>query len=224
VLSAKEQTKIFAKLSMGNLPHGKEITTQVANALHFARGIQNMHVFDTEWHIGIPSDDEDKPQFDFVREVWWVTMDTVRKQQHEGNWSVCILEMRLVKGSQMILSTLRETDQYKWFITIEVLGINSPSNQIDFVDACKEISNLYASKCWEFGFHWPKMWNDVTKNGTTTAAVEYMKQFTHRQGRFDEFKDVYKKIVVEENNSPPLKAYKMFSNSTFDQIFNKLWD
>jgi len=205
---------------MDHLPQGKEITTQIANALHFARGIQNFDVLNTEWHIGIPSDNEGKPQFDLVREVWWATMDTVRSLQDEGNWTICIQEMRLVKGSQMILSPIRETDQYKWFIAIEVLGIETPSNQMDFIDACKQISDTFALK-WEFGFHWPKMWGDVTKNGTTTSAIEYMKQFAHRQGRFDEFKKVFKKIV--EESGTPLEAYKMFSNSTIDLIFNKLW-
>jgi len=82
ISNAKNFAEIFAAESMAFVPKNVNITTQVANALHFARGIQNIHVVNTEWHIGIPrKNGGNAPDLEFVRKIWWIIMDGISEQQ-----------------------------------------------------------------------------------------------------------------------------------------------
>jgi len=220
-------TKTMADLSMTSLPkEPTSITTQVANGLHFARGIQNIHLLNIEWHIGIPKKaGTNNPDFDIARKAWWVIMDRISQQQAEKDYSLCIMEMRVAKGSEMILSPLRRTEQYEWFIAIEVLGSNVKENVPPFFNAVQQLSDALRENGLEFMFHWPKLWNQVIEDGEITSARQYMKNFTETrvngQIRIDEFKAIYDKIVARSGLKP--SDYKMFSNQTLDFVFANLF-
>jgi len=216
----------MADLSMDLLPKNVSITIQVANALHFARGIQNIHLLNIEWHIGIPTKTgTNLPDFDFARKAWWVVMDGLVKRQQNDDYSVCIFEMRMAKASQMILSPLRATEKYEWFATVEVLGGNTPTNVQQFFESCQALSDALSANGFEYHFHWPKLWNDVHVNGKDVAAKQFMKDFVHKkvngQVRVEEFKAIYDKIIARSDLKP--EDYKMFSNETLDEIFDSLF-
>jgi len=215
-------TKLFAHFSMLALPKdGEEHVTQVANLIHFARGIQNYHLLNMEWHIGIPKRaGSDEPDFAVARKVWWVIMDRIIAQQAKGDYSVSILEMRLVKGSNMILSPLRATETNKWFVAIEVLGTNVGPNLQPLHDALQDLTDALTAK-FELNFHWPKMWNKVGG----VDPVTYMKNFINSKvggkRRIDEFKEVF--TTIANRSGLKVSDYKMFSNATLNTIFSELF-
>jgi len=227
ILDTKLFTKTMADLSMTSLPkEPTSITTQVANGLHFARGIQNIHLLNMEWHIGIPKKaGTNNPDFDVARKTWWVIMDRISQQQAEKDYSLCIMEMRVAKGSEMILSPLRKTEEYNWFIAIEVLGSNVKDNVPQFFNAVQQLSDALSANGLDFVFHWPKLWNQVNLDGEVISAKQYMKNFTQTKVndkvRVEEFKAIYDKIVARSGLKP--SDYRMFSNETLDFVFARLF-
>jgi len=133
--------------------------------------------------------------------------------------------MRLTLGSNLILSPLRAYEKTPWFVAIEVLGSAKPNNLRDFEHACQELTSALSENQIEFAFHWPKMWDDVHKNGRLIAAKQFMKDFVTEQkdgkSRLSEFKEIYQQIC--SRSGLQTSDYKMFCNKTLEFIFADLF-
>lgn len=67
-----------AQKSLPNISDDRDpIVTPVIDALHFARGIQNIRVRDMEWEIPIPPNAEGKPDWTICQEAWWHVIKAV---------------------------------------------------------------------------------------------------------------------------------------------------
>jgi len=194
--------------SMGSI---KKKIVPVADALHFARGVHSIKLVNTEWHVGF-NDDE----WDLVRNVWWLFIDGINELTNIKNYTVSVLEMRLVGKSNTVLSTLNQGN-FPYYITIEVLGNSEYGVEFD------KASNFLSKKLTDFLpkgrhmlFHWPKNW---PKDSESEDQVNFLKS------KFPQFKELMNKAVGEDlplyqssNNIYP----KVFDSRT-KALFDTLW-
>jgi hypothetical protein len=196
----KKQTAIFSNSAMHFLPT-HPMNLQLCDTLHFRRGIHTLPVQDVEADIEIPEIDG-KIDLDFVRQLWWTSIDAIDEEKKNGNYPVRVaLEMRLMGGSKTTLAT-----QYgnKWTCAIEVLSFLETPGFLGFaeklVDRWYRIS--HGRKC-KLRLHWAKQW--VKVNGM--EYIDFLK--VDMKDQLDRFK-----------KEVPKEAWELFSNETFDKLFS----
>jgi len=213
LMSEETFSTVFGDFVMSKLFNSlfhKAHTVPISDGLHFARGIHSLKLDNTEWHVGIPVVNG-KPDLTYVRKIWWILADKITALRKEGNYSVSILELRLVKAGTMMLSTLNTG--FEHYIAIEVLGLDK--FRTHFVDAIVKMSIELEEKDVKFLFHWPKMWPEPID-----AA-----QIAHVGAKFPAFKSTMQQIVTTHAS---LEEYQsgIFSNihdPRLQEFFTTLW-
>jgi len=186
----------------------------VSNAIHFARGIHSLKLVNTEWHVGIPFlQGSTELDLAFISRVWWAVVNAIKDLRDNNNFSVSILEMRLVKGCDMDLSPLK-SDQFNSFIAIEVLGHKKFSD--NFQKASEYIGTKMTEQKIPYLFHWPKIWPDNDRDNN--FQLKFIKS------RFPEFKKKMHQIVGSEGvKKYNTQIFASMADPRLNDLLENLW-
>lgn len=200
------------------------IKTQLPNALHFRRAIQNVRVRDMEMEIplqpkngALESADVDNADIDWtlVQKAWWDAILAAYKFKDRCPQRMP-LEMRITGPSKITMAPFRS--HRLGTCSIEILTLENmkelwlPYAQyvLDrWMDLKDNQGNYLATRP-----HWAKEWESFTVRGR--PMIEYM-QTTYRQA-IGEFRDTYAQIAAKQDWKVE-DARERFSNVLLDQLF-----
>ncbi|KAM3500823.1 hypothetical protein MY11210_009456 [Beauveria gryllotalpidicola] len=227
-IDAVKNTTELSNMAMGALPptaadDGKDrlILTQLSDALHFRRGIQNFRVRDLEVEIPLPAkpDNASKPNLDIARRAWWQAIIEVYKPETMKTCPMRMpLEMRIMGGSDVIMAPQRGNKLGT--CSIEVLTPLYMADDwekfaqkiIDHWMALRNHDNLW--KDLNIRPHWAKEWQQYKVDGKPWMDYLRSKSYTKE---IIEFKEALGKIAHEHGWAEEDRR-KLFSNELFDEL------
>eukprot|EP00521_Asterionellopsis_glacialis_P016031 CAMPEP_0195308760 /NCGR_PEP_ID=MMETSP0707-20130614/38395_1 /TAXON_ID=33640 /ORGANISM="Asterionellopsis glacialis, Strain CCMP134" /LENGTH=587 /DNA_ID=CAMNT_0040373047 /DNA_START=157 /DNA_END=1920 /DNA_ORIENTATION=+ len=161
------------------------IVTPVSEAIHFTRGIHNMHAYTMEWEIPIPGlkSDPSKPDWTVCQKAWWVVIksfyDRFEKDRNDLPMRLP-LEMRITGGSEVNMAPQYGNGTHG---TCSI-GIVTPCtvDEDEWLDYMQEITDLWTNLTTEDGYpihpfenengqllhvrpHWAKYWEGINVHG-----------------------------------------------------------
>lgn len=222
------QATLISKLGLYALPEVLDskdaIKTQLPNALHFRRAIQNVRVRDMEFEIplqpkkgALKDADFDKADIDWalVQRAWWDAILAAYRHKDKCPQRMP-LEMRITGPSNVTMAPFR--GHLLGTCSIEILTLENmkelwvPYAQ-DVLDRWMDLKdnqgNYLATRP-----HWAKEWQSFTVRGR--PMVEYMRATYH--DAIVEFRDTFARIAKEQGWSV-VDARQRFSNVLLDQLF-----
>ena len=221
------QTTLLSKYGLYALPDitdpKKAIKTQLPNALHFRRAIQNVRVRDIELEIplqpktGLLKDAKfsDDINWILVQQAWWDAI--IAAYDHD---KVCPqrmpLEMRITGPSSITMAPFRGNNLGT--CSIEVLTLENTGDT--WIPYIQDVLNRWMELKDNQGNyldsrpHWAKEWYDLQVRGK--PMVEYLKE-TYKDA-IAEFRDIYGQIAKQQNWSVE-DARERFNNDTLNQLF-----
>lgn len=222
LLPGKTQAELTGYLAMNLMPSDQTIVTPLIDGLHFRRGIQNMRVLDMELEIPIPPSPTDptKPDWSLCQRAWWMVISNIYQRQNAP--MRVALEMRIMADSNVAMAPQFSN---KWgTCSIEVLTTPN-TDPAEWAAFMQDITNLWTSLRAADGStlnvrpHWAKQWQGLTFNGL--AANDYLKNVAYRD-QIPRFKSSLQQVAQAGGYS--LKdCQNMFSNATFDDIFEQVF-
>ncbi|KAI6093505.1 hypothetical protein F4821DRAFT_953 [Hypoxylon rubiginosum] len=221
------QTTLLSKLGLYAMPDVTDpkdtIKTQLPNALHFRRAIQNVRVRDTELEIplqpkvGILKDAKPNDPIDWslVQKAWWDAILAAYKHKDTCPQRMP-LEMRITGSSNVTMAPFR--GHTLGTCSIEVLTLqNMEAEWLPYVqyvvDKWMELKDNEGNYL-QTRPHWAKEWATMTVRGR--PMIEYMKE-SYRDA-IPEFRETMGQIARKQGWSLE-EARKRFSNELFDEIF-----
>lgn len=210
------QAEIIGATSLLALKKMKFGTLPLPDALHFKRGVHNVHVRDFECEIPIPSlHDGALPDFSIVQKAWWLVIDLMEEVSQRDRISpvnIC-LEMRVMNGSHIILAPQRGN---KWTCSIEVLSLSSTPLG-DWIFFCNRLIILWQHlldehKLGDLKPHWAKEHEYLTffKDSIPYNSCDYLRQVYAKE--LTEFQRTREK----ENVDP----FNLFVNDWFGALLS----
>lgn len=221
------QTTLISKLglyAMPNITDPKDtIRTQLPDALHFRRAIQNVRVRDTELEIPLQpkvgSLKDAKPDaeinWSLVQKAWWDAILAAYKYSDTCPQRMP-LEMRITGSSSVTMAPFR--GHKLGTCSIEVLTLQNmeaewtPYAQY-VIDQWLELKDN-DGKYLETRPHWAKEWANMTARGQ--PMVEYMKESYGEA--IVEFRETLGRIAQKQGWELE-EARQRFSNELFDKFF-----
>lgn len=201
------------------------IKTQLPNALHFRRAIQNVRVLDTEMEIpllpksGKPLPEtkfEDDIDFSNVQRAWWSAILTAYKYQDTCPQRMP-LEMRITGPSQVIMAPFRGHNLGS--ASIEILTLENMRGKL-WQDYAQEILNHWMDLKDSRGEylttrpHWAKEWYNFKVRGqpmldyVRLSYAHEIQEFISRLGQ-----------VAKKHGWSMEEARKRFGNDALDALF-----
>ena len=221
------QTTLISKMGLYALPDitdaDQPIKTQLPNALHFRRAIQNVRVRDIEVEIplqpkhGLLEDAkfDDEIDWKLVQRAWWDAILTAYRNADKCPQRMP-LEMRITGPSNIVMAPYRGHNLGT--CSIEVLTLENmkepwPKYAQEVLDRWMELKdndgNYLKSRP-----HWAKEWHAMTVR--KEPMVDYLKK--SYQGAIDEFRQVMKEIGAKQGWTLD-QATERFSNELFNDFF-----
>ncbi|KAF8453556.1 hypothetical protein BDZ91DRAFT_853200 [Kalaharituber pfeilii] len=220
----KWQATIIGTLAMATMPRNK-VKTQLINALHFRRGVQNMRVGDFELNIPIPAKEKSNVpskskshNWELVQQAWWDAIIAMYDDMKHCSARIA-LEMRVTGDSAIIMAP--QYGNTLGTASIEVItsmpAVEDPgkiwpnfkqrlaNTWLEYRDADGELLNSRP--------HLAKEWLGTKAHGQDW--VDYLRQNSY-EGRIPEFRAALEKIWDREGVPDDLQ--KMFSNPLFDKL------
>ncbi|KAJ7037125.1 hypothetical protein C8F04DRAFT_999443 [Mycena alexandri] len=223
------QTQLLATMSMAALPGEDTLTikTQLPNALHFRRGIQNMRVRDLEFQIPIPGlpSDPSQPDFSVVQRAWWDAINLVYSPQYDG-WVIdtspmrLTLELRIMGASNLILAPQRGNTHGT--ASIEVLTVPDAHADGEWVGFMQQIADKWMAlqdgngRVLNVRPHWAKEWDGLKMGPKKMDARKYLREVAYKE-EIPEFLAIMKEIGKGQGWG--LEEVKQrFSNELWDEL------
>jgi hypothetical protein len=217
----------FALYVMPEVTDGQPaIKTQLPNALHFRRAIQNVRVLDTEMEIpllpksGVPlSEAKFKDEIDFsnVQRAWWAAILTAYKYQDTCPQRMP-LEMRITGPSQVIMAPFRGHNLGS--ASIEILTLETMRGKV-WQDYAQEVLDHWMDLKDSRGEylttrpHWAKEWYNFKVRGQ--PMIDYVRQSYARE--IQEFVFRLEQISKKQGWSTD-DAKRRFGNDALDVLFS----
>jgi hypothetical protein len=202
------------------------IKTQLPNALHFRRAIQNVRVLDTEMEIpllpksGVPlSEAKFNDQIDFsnVQRAWWAAILTAYKYQDTCPQRMP-LEMRITGPSKVIMAPFRGHNLGS--ASIEILTLENMRGKL-WQDYAQEVLDHWMDLKDSRGEylatrpHWAKEWYNFKVRGQ--PMIDYVRQSYAYE--IQEFVFRLGQIAKKQRWSMD-DARKRFGNEALDVLFS----
>lgn len=216
----------FALYVMPEIPDDKPaIKTQLPNALHFRRAIQNVRVLDTEMEIpllpksGVSLSEakfEDEIDFSNVQRAWWHAILTAYQYQDTCPQRMP-LEMRITGPSQVIMAPFR--GHTLGSASIEILTLENMRGKM-WQDYAQEVLNYWMGLKDSQGNyvttrpHWAKEWYNFKVRGQ--PMIEYVRQSYALE--IQEFIFCLGQIAKKQGWSME-EARRRFGNDALDALF-----
>ncbi|KAI3394705.1 hypothetical protein diail_2290 [Diaporthe ilicicola] len=225
------QTTLMSTFALYAMPEisdeEKPIKTQLPNALHFRRAIQNVRVLDVEMEIpllpksGVPLSDakfEDEIDFSNVQRAWWAAILTAYKYQDTCPQRMP-LEMRITGPSQVIMAPFRGHNLGS--ASIEILTLEDMRGKM-WQDYAQEVLDHWMDLKDSRGDylttrpHWAKGWYDFNVRG------QPMKDYVRKsyENEIKEFVFLLGQIARKHGWSME-EARRRFGNDELDKLFYK---
>lgn len=200
--------------------------TQLPNALHFQRAIQNIRVLDTEMEIpllpksGVPLSEakfEDEIDFSNVQRAWWAAVLTAYKH-HDTCPQRMPLEMRITGPSQVIMAPFRGHNLGS--ASIEILTLENVRGKLwdnyaqEVVDQWMDLKDSRGEYLTTRP-HWAKQWYNFNVRGQ--PMIEYVRQSYARE--IQEFVFRLGQIARKQGWSMD-DARRRFGNDALDLLFS----
>lgn len=221
------QATLLSKLGLYAMPDVTDpkdaIKTQLPNALHFRRAIQNVRVRDVELEIPLQpkvgslkdAKPNDPIDWSLVQKAWWDAI--LAAYAHKDTCPQRMpLEMRITGSSNVVMAPFR--GHTLGTCSIEVLTLQNmeaewtPYAQY-VIDKWMELKDNQG-KYLETRPHWAKEWSTMTVRGR--PMIEYVKD-SYRDA-IAEFRETMGRIA-EKQGWDLKEAQQRFSNELFDEIF-----
>lgn len=202
--------------------------TQLPNALHFQRAIQNIRVLDTEMEIpllpksGVPLSEakfEDEIDFSNVQRAWWAAILTAYKPEHQDTCPQRMpLELRITGPSQVIMAPFRGHNLGS--ASIEILTLENMRGKL-WDNYAQEVLNHWMGLKDSRGEylttrpHWAKQWYNFNVRGQ--PMIEYVRQSYARE--IQEFVFRLGQIARKQGWSMD-DARRRFGNDALDLLFS----
>lgn len=221
------QTTLISKMGLYVMPdisNPKDaIKTQLPNALHFRRAIQNVRVRDMEIEIPLQpktgsladSKFDDEIDFSLVQKAWWDAILVAYKHTDTCPQRMP-LEMRITGPSNVTLSPYRGHNLGTCSIevlTLEVMKDIWPAHAQEILDKWMDLKDRNGNYLTTRP-HWAKEWYHFTVRGR--PMMEYLKE-TYG-GAIPEFREHLKQISDKQDWNLE-DARTRFSNDVFDDLF-----
>ncbi|KAK7698744.1 hypothetical protein SLS64_012224 [Diaporthe eres] len=223
------QTTLMSTVALYVLPEVTDdqpaIKTQLPNALHFRRAVQNVRVLDTEMQIpllpksGVPLSEakfEDEIDFSNVQRAWWGAILTAYKYQDTCPQRMP-LEMRITGPSQVIMAPFRGHNLGS--ASIEILTLENMRDK-GWHDYAQEVLDHWMDLKDARGEylatrpHWAKEWYSFKVRGQ--PMIDYVRQSYARE--IQEF--VFRLGQIAKKQGWSLEeARKRFGNDALDAVF-----
>ncbi|KAJ7203895.1 hypothetical protein GGX14DRAFT_648172 [Mycena pura] len=232
------QAQLLATTGMAALPptfredDTPTIKTQLPNALHFRRGIQNMRVRDLEFQIPIPGlpSDPSQPDFSVIQRAWWDAINLVYAPEYTASVFTTspmrlTLELRIMGGSDMVLAPQRGNTHGT--ASIEVLTVPDAAADNEWAGFAQKIADKWMALQDGNGTalnvrpHWAKEWDGLTmgpevKGLERLDARKFLKDVVYRDA-IPEFVDILREIGQVQGWG--LEEVKQrFSNELWDEL------
>lgn len=225
------QTTLMSTFALYAMPEisdqEKPIKTQLPNALHFRRAIQNVRVLDTEMEIpllpksGVPLSEakfEDEIDFSNVQRAWWDAILTAYKYQDTCPQRMP-LEMRITGPSQVIMAPFR--GHTLGSASIEILTLENMRGKL-WDDYAQEVLNHWMNLKDSRGDylttrpHWAKEWYNFNVRG------QPMQDYVRRSYEHEIQEFVFRLGQIAEKQGWSMEeARKRFGNEALDYLFYK---
>jgi len=227
-LKPSVQAKLICGGAQKALPNIQEdeppIVTPTIDALHFARGIQNMRVRDMEWEIPIPEGKDGKADWRVCQEAWWMVIKAVYDEYDIDNKDSnhplpcrLVMEMRIMGGSDMIMAP--QAGNKHGTCSIEILTPNNV-DETEFKTFMQKITDEWLAIKDIHGAHlrsrphWAKQWEGLTVRGQDIK--EYMMEI---------YQDAIPRFVKELHHVAQAGGFSLtnsvdvFGNDNLDYFF-----
>ncbi|XXG94366.1 hypothetical protein Hte_000620 [Hypoxylon texense] len=221
------QATLLSKLGLYAMPDVTDpkdtIKTQLPNALHFRRAIQNVRVRDTELEIPLQpkvgslkdAKPDDPIDWSLVQKAWWDAILAAYKYKDTCPQRMP-LEMRITGSSNVTMAPFR--GHTLGTCSVEVLTLqNMEAEWLPYaqyvVDKWMDLKDNQGNYL-ETRPHWAKEWATMTVRGR--PMIEYMKE-SYRDA-IPEFRETMGHIAKKQGWSLE-EARQRFSNELFDNIF-----
>ncbi|KAI1767228.1 hypothetical protein GGR53DRAFT_482678 [Hypoxylon sp. FL1150] len=221
------QATLLSKLGLYAMPDVTDpkdtIKTQLPNALHFRRAIQNVRVRDTELEIPLQpkvgslkdAKPNDPIDWSLVQRAWWDAILAAYKYKDTCPQRMP-LEMRITGPSNVTLAPFR--GHTLGTCSIEVLTLQNMEEEwlpyVQYVvDKWMELKDNQGNYL-ETRPHWAKEWATMTARGR--PMIEYVKE-SYRDA-IPEFREIMGQIAKKQGWNLE-EARHRFSNELFDEIF-----
>lgn len=213
-------TLIIGGLAMGQLPQ-EDYVVPVCDALHFARGIQNLRCVDIEWEIPIPprGDDPTKPDWTIAQKCWWDVIVAVYSKYDANKHDLPMrltLEMRIMGGSDVTLAP--QYGNEFGTCAIEILSFDEvPADE--WQAFMQEMTDAWSKHTDSKGQplrirpHWAKQWKNLTVRGQ--PINDYVKEVY--ADKIIDFKADLEKIGAPDGVTVE-NLRSLFSNDLLDKI------
>ncbi|KAK2606833.1 hypothetical protein N8I77_005558 [Diaporthe amygdali] len=224
------QTTLMSTFALYAMPEVSDdepgIKTQLPNALHFRRAIQNVRVLDTEMEIpllpksGVPlSEVNFKDEIDFtnVQRAWWAAVLTAYKPEHRDTCPQrMLLEMRITGPSQVIMAPFRGHNLGS--ASIEILTLENMRGKI-WQDYAQEVLDHWMDLKDSRGDylttrpHWAKEWWNFKVRGQ--PMIDYVRQsYTYEIQEF-----IFRLGQIAKKHGWSMEdARKRFGNDALDAL------
>ncbi|KAI0794153.1 hypothetical protein C8Q74DRAFT_1347404 [Fomes fomentarius] len=221
------QAQLLATMGMAALPpqffenDTPTIKTQLTNALHFRRGIQNMRVRDMEFQIPLPPHpaDRTRPDFSVVQRAWWDVINLVYSYTDGSAPMRLTLELRIMGGSNMLLAPQHGNGPWGT-ASIEVLTVPDAVTDEEWGRFVQRVADAWMSYEGEGGKklnvrpHWAKEWEGLRMGGM--GARRYLKEVAYKE-QIPAFRQALARIG-EAQGWTLSDLQERFSNELWDEI------
>lgn len=223
------QTTLMSTLALHAMPEVTDeqpaLKTQLPNALHFRRAVQNVRVLDTEMQIpllpksGVPLSEakfEDEIDFSNVQRAWWYAILTAYKYQDTCPQRMP-LEMRITGPSQVIMAPFRGHNLGS--ASIEILTLENMRGK-EWQDYAQEVLDHWMNLKDSRGEylptrpHWAKEWYSFKVRGQ--PMIDYV-----RQSYAPEIKEFVFRLgqIAKKQGWSMEEARRRFGNDALDAVF-----
>ncbi|KAJ7467680.1 hypothetical protein FB451DRAFT_395584 [Mycena latifolia] len=227
------QAQLLATMGMAALPptfgenESLTIKTQLPNALHFRRGIQNMRVRDVEFQIPIPGlpSDPSQPDFSVVQRAWWDAINLVYAPEYTGSAHTTspmrlTLELRIMGASDLILAPQRGNTHGT--ASIEVLTVPDSAADKEWAGFSQQIADKWMAlqdgngRVLNVRPHWAKEWDGLKMGPEKIAARKFLREVVYKAA-IPEFLEIMKEIGQGQGWGLA-EVKQRFSNELWDEF------
>jgi len=170
--------------------------------------------------IGI-SADPTKPDWNFVKKVWWDIVEMVRDEKKESQ-PCQVIRMHISRSSEMTMAPQNFLGKFNWVLSFSFAALPHLVSLLEWHDFCQSVVETvslnvdHSQVPIPIKFHWGKQWDIATMNGK--LYLDYVKQVQSAQ--ITKFKKDLK-ALAKLGGTKQRYNIKYFSNSVLDYILGE---
>jgi len=187
------QAQFFSRCVLSTIADVQPYVTTLNNALCFQPYLQTLSDRFWEFEVAIPlgsvAADPTKPDFLFVRKVWWDIVDLVHTLKADYKSATChVVRLNITKASEVTMATQNFQGKANWVLSLGFAVIPHLTTLLDWHEFAQHVvdtlSNHVDLSANPIKFHWGKQNDIFVVNSRTYYEYAVKTAFSGQISRF----------------------------------------